>query len=180
MLTNTGKSLIQLNRPAPEWLPIEVNEPYNRTDLTYDFCLRLFGQIEAAKREKIPVETMRQWFIEFIRKGWTKKIVKARYEALLDTKIYGIDKLEMSDWVNAVQVYGHDEINILVQREVERLIARGNYLRNKKIELSDQDKQAIDLAEAKQAEFKYLNNLYDERETYQQERKRFWEAKFNK
>ena len=178
MLTNTKGNSLRLNRPAPEWLPSEITESFNKTDLTYDFCLKVFGQIEAAKREKIPVETMRQWFIEFVRKGWTKKMVKSRYDALLNSKIYGIDKLEMSDWINAVHVYGQDEVKILVQREINRLVQRGNFLKNKKIELTEEDKQAIDLAEAKQAELKYLNGLYESRQTYQQERREMWEKKF--
>lgn len=177
-LINGQANSVQLNRKAPEWLPSELNESYNKTDIDYEFCVKLFFQLEASKRERIPTETARQWFIEFIRKGWTKKMLQARYDALLDTKIFGVDKLDFSDWVNAVPVRAMDEVNLMIKDRIESLIARGKYLKDKNFELSEDDKKAIDLAVAKEIEFKYQSGMYEARETYQEERRRLWRQKF--
>lgn len=61
----------------------------------------LFVQLEAAKREKFPPETTRQWFIQFIKAGWTKEIISMKVELLMKVKVYGIEKLEIADWINA-------------------------------------------------------------------------------
>lgn len=171
-LTNTEKNLSKRTQIAPNWLPIEFENQYNKTDLSFEFCLKLFAQLEAAKREKFPSETIRQWFIEFIKRGWTKKMVQDRYDALLSTKIYGIEKLDFSDWVNSVQVYAIDEVNNMVKNRVDSMIAKGRFLKDKKIELTDEEKTAVDLAVAKEIELGYQSGWYEARETYQQERKK--------
>ena len=178
-LTSGAKNSIQLNRPCPEWLPVEVTEQYNKTDLTYDFCIKLFFQLEAAKREKFPMETARQWFIEFIRRGWTKAILQKRYNALISTKIYGIEKLDFADWVNAVQVYGEDEINIMLRQRIESKILRGNFLKDKKVELTEEDKQNIDLAVAQEIEFQKKNEKLIMIDDYRQERRKLFSSKYD-
>ena len=145
---------------------------YNDSDLTYEFCIKLFASIEALKREKFSQETARQFFIEFIRRGWTKKMLQVRYDALLATKIYGIEKLEIADWINAIPVMAMDEVNLLVKSKVESMIARGNFLKDKKVELTEAEKQEVDLAVAKEIELGYNAGWYEARETYSAERKR--------
>jgi len=174
-LANTKESSIQLNRDAPNWLPAQFIGNYNETDLTYDFCLKLFVQLEAAKRDDIPETTMRQWFLEFVRLNWTEKMVETRYKALIKAKKYGA--IDFNDWVESVEVFGLDEVNLMVKQRIESLIQRGNYLKDKKIELTVKDKKAIDLAEAKQAEFYYKRNLADKTQTYREERRERYNSK---
>src|SRR3990167_3139741 len=161
ILENTKENLELRKEKSPTWFPIEELNSWNKTDLTFEYCLKLFAQLEAIKREKFPPETMRQWFIEFIRRGWTKFMLMERYKGLLNTKIYGIEKLDIADWINAVEVYAQDEVNLMVERRVNALIQRGNYLKNKKIELSEEDKKAVDLAVANEIELKYKSGYYD-------------------
>ena len=99
MLTSTSENLTVCNHP--KWLPDEYVELYYDKDLDYVFCLKQFSRIEAAKREKIPETTMRSWFIEFIRLGWTKELVKNKTDILMSVKVYGVDKLEIADWIKA-------------------------------------------------------------------------------
>jgi len=172
-----GNSL-QLNRPSPEWLPIELTGKYNETDLTYEFCLRLFGQLEAVKREKFPSETMRQWFIEFVRRGWTKLMLMERYKGLLSTKIYGIEKLDIADWINAVEVFALDEVRLMVNRKIETLITRGRFLKDKEVELTDEDKKAMELAAAKDAEFDFKNRYSEKLNDYREERRKQLSSKY--
>ena len=97
-MTSSSENL----QPKPElkWLPDYVRQEYIYTDLTYGFCLKLFAQLEAAKREKFPEMTMRIWFVEFIKLGWTKEIVQQKYDLIIRLKIYGVEKLDIADWIN--------------------------------------------------------------------------------
>lgn len=179
ILTSTKGSSPQLNRPSPDWLPVEITEKYNGTDLTYEFCLRLFGQLEAGKREKFSPETMRQWFIEFIRRGWTKKMLQERYDALLATKIYGVEKLEISDWINAKEVYAIDEVNLMIKQRIDKQIAYGNFLRHTNVELSEEEKKCIDLWAAKDAEMDYNRRKAELMDDYRQTRRKLFSSKYD-
>lgn len=170
-LANGKGNSIQLNREAPEWLPIEITEQYNKTDLTYDFCIQLYGMLEAAKREKIPMETARQWFIEFVRRGWTKAMLIKRYDALLATKIFGIEKLDFSDWVNAVQTFSEDETNLKVGQRVEAMITKGRFLKDKKVELTEEEKKCVELWAAQDAELRYNREKAEAMEDRRNERR---------
>jgi len=149
---------------------------YNETDLTYEYCLELFQKLEAAKRESFSKETMRIWFMEFIRRGWTKKIISVRYLALLSKPIFGKENLDFADWVNAVQVFAEDEINILVKRNVDSIIARGKFLKDKKVGLTEEDKIAVEAAIAMEESFKYSTSKLDLIDNYKEElrNKRNW------
>ena len=99
MLTSTSENSKVCNHP--KWLPDEYVELYYDKDLDYVFCLKQFSRIEATKREKIPATTMRSWFMEFVRLGWTKELVKTKTDILMSVKVYGVDKLEIADWIKA-------------------------------------------------------------------------------
>ena len=101
--------LSKVIKPKIDWLPVELERHYMATDLTYDYCLMIFVQLEAAKREKFPPETARQWFIEFIKAGWTKEIVKMKTKLLMKVKVYGIEKLEIADWINAEEELNYSD-----------------------------------------------------------------------
>jgi hypothetical protein len=172
---------VTAKKPKLEWLLQEYQNNYYETDLIYDpYCTSLFARLEAAKREEFPKETLRIWFMEFIRRGWTRKTVKERYEALISTKIFGIQKLEIADWINALPVFTQDEVNQMVQRRVDYLIQRGNFLKDKDYILTEDDKKAIELAVANECEIKYKSGFYEARENYAQERRRLFEEKFKK
>lgn len=159
----------------PTWLSPEAQRNWDKTDLTFEFCIKLFAQIEAAKREKIPPETARQWFIEFIRRGWTKKMLQDRYDALMTTKIYGIEKLEIADWINAIQVYAIDEVNLMIKDRINNLIQQGRLLKDKKPECNytEAEKKKILLYEAEQIKQNNIREQYEANEDWlKQERMR--------
>ena len=94
-----------------------------------------------------------------------------RYNALLTTKIYGIEKLEISDWMNAVEVFAQDEVNLIVGRRIDSMIQRGNFLKDKKVELNDEDKRCVELWAAQDAEFKYKREKAEAIEEKRNERR---------
>ncbi len=181
-MTSSPQSLqpFRKNEKVPEWLPIQFADNYEKTDLTYKFCLKIFGQLQAAKRENFPPETMRQWFIEFIKRGWNKAMVQKRYDALLGTKIFGVDKLDIADWVNAVSVYGEDEMNVLLDRRIENMINKGRMLKNQKIELTELEKKSIELALAKEIQLELNNQRYEAMENYKNELREIYYKSLNK
>ncbi len=145
------------NKPKLSWLPKEYENLYQRTDLLYSKCLELFGKIEAVMRDDIPETTMRQWFIEFIKAGWTSEMVSRRYNALIRKPKYG--SITFSDWVNAVPIYGEDEINLIVKRRIENLIWQGKHIINNIDNLDatiiEQEREAIEVAVIKELEYYY-------------------------
>lgn len=172
ILANGNQNLTLRTDKAPTWFPVQYERKFHETDLTFEYCIKLYMNIEAGKREKIPQETGRIWFIEFVKRGWTKRMLQTRYEALISTKIFGVEKLDFADWVNAVPVMGMDEVNLLVKQRIDAIIQRGKYLKDKEVVLTEADKQAVDLVLAKEMELGYYNKKNEALETYQQERKR--------
>lgn len=164
------------NLEIPEWLPPDLFNNFNETDLEFHpFCTELFAKLEAAKRENFPKETMRVWFIEFVRRGWTKKMVLERYNALLTTKIYGVEKLDFADWANVVETFAKDEMQLLVKQQIESMLQRGRYLlanKEKVIQLTDENKKSIDVALAKEIEFELRNEKYRIIDDYKVNRKK--------
>lgn len=86
-------------------------------------------------------------------------MLQKRYEALLSKQIYGVERLDFADWVNAVPVYGLDEVNLMVDRKIESILQRGKFLRNKEIALTDDDKKFIECSILKEEE----NKIFHER-----------------
>ena len=94
-----------------------------------------------------------------------------RYNALLATKIYGIERLEISDWINAVEVFAQDEVDLIIGRRIDSMVQRGNFLKDKKVELSEEDKRCIDLWAAQDAELKYKREKAEAIEDRRNERR---------
>ena len=163
------RNTLQKNKPRLDWLPVQFEEQYRETDLDYLFCLRLFGQLEAAKRDNIPEVTMRQWFLEFIRLGWTKSMVEKQYRALIKTPKYGA--IDFSEWITSTEVFTRDETNLKVVQQISSMIQRGNFLKDKKVELNDEDKRCIDLWAAQDAELKYKREKAEAIEDRRNERR---------
>lgn len=161
------------NKPILDWLPEKYQRLYEATDLLYSHCVKIFSMVEANMREDIPETTMRSWFIEFIKAGWTQEMVNKRYEALIRNKKYGV--IDFSSWVNAVPVYAEDEINRIVKQKIEALIERGNRLVrdiDKLTEVTEEDKKAMELALLKQIQMEILNEKMRKIDEYKESRKK--------
>lgn len=123
-------------------------------------------------REDIPETTMRDWFIEFIKAGWTKVMVQRRYEGLIRKPKYGA--IDFSNWVNAVPVYAEDEINILVSQRMNAIIQKGEYLiknKDKILSLSDEEKRIIEVTLARELEAIAINERLRAVDDYKEKRR---------
>lgn len=175
-LTSIKESLpqkaISKKKPKLDWLPEKYIAKYESTNLLYSFCVEVFSKVEANMREDIPETTMRSWFIEFIKAGWTKEMVIRRYDGLIRNKKYGT--IDFSSWVNAVPVFGEDEVNVRVRAKIDSLIQRGKYLLEnwtKATSLTTEDKEAAELALEQELSFAFKNEKLNKIDEYKEKRR---------
>lgn len=163
---------ISKKKPKLDWLPEKYIAKYESTNLLYSFCVEVFSKVEANMREDIPETTMRSWFIEFIKAGWTKEMVIRRYDGLIRNKKYGT--IDFSSWVNAVPVFGEDEVNVRVRAKIDSLIQRGKYLLEnwtKATSLTTEDKEAAELALEQELSFAFKNEKLNKIDEYKEKRR---------
>jgi hypothetical protein len=181
ILVNTKENSKQKNqtavikykkKPLLEWLPERYKEKYESTDLLYSFCVEIFSKIESNMREDIPETTMRSWFIEFIKAGWTKVMVQSRYEGLIRKPKFG--SIDFSNWVNAVPVYAEDEIMFLVGQRMNAIIQKGEYLiknKDKILSLTDEEKRIIEVTLSRELEAIAINERLKAVDDYKDKRR---------
>ena len=85
---------------VPDFIPDDLVEQYNKSDLEYDYCVMKFTEMQAAKRDSISSETMRVWFKEFVRLKWDKYKFDVQFNALMTTNISG-HAIRVDNWINA-------------------------------------------------------------------------------
>ena len=100
ILTSSQKSLTNTKVRLDFLLP-ELEEKYQGSDLEYDYCVIKFSEMQAAKRDTIPIPTMKVWFVEFVKLGWTKFIFDRQYDALIGSDTLGY-AIKIDHWINAV------------------------------------------------------------------------------
>jgi hypothetical protein len=151
-------------KEIPEFIPVHLVTAYDQTDVEYHpFFTSLCANLESKKRDNFPPETIRGWYLEMLQRGWTRHMVLDRYRALLDIKIYGVERIDWADWVHAVPVIGVDEANLRIDREINFRITNGRAFLNlflneinhlfegKDIVLTKEEKKNIALAALQKA-----------------------------
>ncbi|HUX93842.1 MAG TPA: hypothetical protein VMV36_08535 [Ignavibacteriaceae bacterium] len=116
------------------------------------------------------------WYKEFLSLGWTRKIFDKQFESVKRATLY--NRIDLENWLNTPLMYSENDFEVEVSRRINRLIQRGNFLKDKDYVLTEEDKKAIELAIANECEMKYKNGFYEARETFSQERRRLFEEKF--
>ena len=97
------KSQLKLKNTL-DFIPAELTEKYQASDLEYNYCVVKFSEMAAIKRDNIPTPTMKLWFVEFIKLGWTKVKFDQQYEALTGSDILGY-AIRIDHWINAVKPF---------------------------------------------------------------------------
>jgi hypothetical protein len=170
--TNTIQDLRHYTKqePKPAFINSALLPLYEQTDLSlryvYDCCLTL----KPLKGIDINEQQIRFWYIEFLNMKWKKKDFDKQFEAIKRATLYG--RIDFEAWVKTKMMFNEIDFNIELNERINSKIQRGKFLKDKKIELTESEKQEVDLAVAKEIELCYNSGWYEARETYQQERKR--------
>jgi len=113
---------------VPKFISGELVPLYNRTDLSYTYVHIKCRELGALKMINIDPATIKAWYIEFIRLGWSKQLFDERFENLKRSKIFG--SIDFYNWIaDGTSVYGEFEIQRLVSEKVNSLILKGRKLR---------------------------------------------------
>lgn len=127
---------------------------------------------------EITLQMVEFWFREFIKAGWNKRWFDKQLKAIKQKQVFG--RIDIADWFNVEVMYNELDFNIRVNREIDKMIKRGQYLKeHPEIELTEEDKKCLELEITHELEFKRKNDLLDKKETWKQERKRQILERFN-
>ena len=110
------------------------------------------------------------WYKEFIRMGWKQKDFNKQFEAVKRATLYG--RIDFENWLKTEIMYNEIDFKIRLDQEIESRIQKGKFLKDKTPKLTPEEKQAVDLAIAKEIELGYQSGWYEARETYQTERRK--------
>lgn len=116
------------------------------------------------------------WYKEFLTLGWTRKIFDKQFEAIKRATLY--NRIDLENWLNTPVMYSENDFEVEVKRRIDRMIQKGNFLKDKDYILTDEEKKSIDLAIAQECEMKYKAGFYEKRESYSDESRRLFEEKF--
>lgn len=153
-------------------------EFYNKTDVEFTYIYAKCMELVPLKGIEITLQMVEFWFREFIKAGWNKRWFDKQLKAIKQKQVFG--RIDIADWFNAEVMYNELDFNIRVNREIDKMIKRGQYLKeHPEIELTEEDKKCLELEITHELEFKRKNDLLDKKETWKQERKRLILEKFN-
>lgn len=110
------------------------------------------------------------WFREFIRMGWTKNIFRKQFESVKRAILY--NRIDFENWLNTETMYNEYDFNFMVKQRVDEIIARGKFLKNKKVELNEEDKKAVEAAIAMEIAFKTSTDKLNLIDNYKEELRR--------
>jgi hypothetical protein len=175
---NTNQSVIVYTKaePKPKFINSELQPYYDATDLEVGYVFDCCKALKPLKGIDVNEQQITFWYREFIRMGWKKKDFDKQFEAVKRATLY--NRIDFEVWLKTEKIYNEIDFEIEVGKRINRLIERGKSLKNKEVILSEADKQTIDVALAKEYEFKFKNKYFEQRETYQQERRKEWEKRF--
>ena len=162
----------------PYFINSELQPYYDQTDLELYYVFDCCKSLKPLKGIDVNKQQVEFWYKEFIRMGWKKKDFDKQFEAIKRATLY--NRIDLENWLKTEIMYNEIDLNREITRIINNKIQRGERLKNIKAELTEEEKQEIDLAIAKQVEFNYNAGWYDVRENYQDERREFWKNKFIK
>ena len=146
-------------------------EFYDKTDLDFTYVLGQCKILKPLKGIEITLQMVEFWYREFIRAGWNKKWFDKQLKAVKQKQLF--NRIDIADWFSAEVMYSELDFNQRVNRKIEQMIQRGEFLKtHPEIELTEEDKKCLELEIAHELEFKRTNDLLDKKETCKQERKR--------
>lgn len=167
------------NEPIPKCVISgeSLLELYEKTDLSFTYVYAQCMSLVPLKGIEINLQMVEFWYREFIKAHWNKIIFDKQLKAIKNKIVYG--RIDIANWFETEIMYNEFDFNMELKRRIEKIITRGKYLReHPEIELSEDDKQAIELELAQEFEFKGTVSYYEKRDNYKEERRRAWKQKF--
>ena len=158
------------DEPRPKFINAALESYYKQTDLSLRYVFDCCFVLKPLKGIDVNEQQVQFWYIEFIKMGWKKKDFDKQFEALKRSSLFG--RIDLENWLKTEIMYNEIDLNIKIQERIDSLIQRGKFLKDKEVELSEEDKKAIDLAVAKEIELGYQNGWYEKRDNYKEERKK--------
>lgn len=178
--TNTNQNLKVFTKAEakPKFIDSELQTYYEQTDLELFYVFDCCKSLKPLKSIDVNEQQIEFFYKEFIRMGWKKKDFDKQFAAVKRATLY--NRLDLDVWIKTEIMYNEIDFNVKLSEIINNKIQRGNFLKDKKVELTDKEKTEIDLATAKQVEFNYNAGWYDARQTYQDERREYWKNKFKR
>ena len=170
--TNTNQNLKVYTKAEtkPYFINSELQPYYEQTDLELFYVFDCCKSLKPLKGIDVNSQQVEFWYKEFIRMGWKRQDFDRQFEAIKRTTLY--NRIDFETWVKTEIMYNEIDLKVRLNELINDKIQRGKYLKDKKIELTPEEKQEVDLAVAKEIELGYQSGWYEARETYQQERRR--------
>lgn len=94
--------------------------------LNWDYFVLKIAELEAKKRDSIPVEVIHSWFNDFTARGWTKTIFDKQFQIVLDNRSFGAVKID--EFFQNIKPYTQEEINLMIEQKINSIIHQGELL----------------------------------------------------
>ena len=172
--TNQNLKVFTKQEPKPSCINSDLQQYYDNTDLSMQYVFDACKTLKPLKGIDVNAQQVEFWYVEFIKMGWTKKTFDEQFEAIKRAMLY--NRIDFENWVSTERLYNKYDLNRNLDKRINNLIQKGNFLKGKTVELSEEEKTAIDLAEAKETVFKYESEYYTKRDEWRTERLNYWDA----
>lgn len=172
--TNQKLKVFTKQEPKPICINRDLQQYYDNTDLSMQYVFDKCKTLKPLKGIDVNTQQVEFWYVEFIKMGWTKKIFDKQFEAIKRAMLY--NRIDLENWITTERMYNEYDLNRNLDNRINNLIQIGNFLKGKTAELTEEEKTAIDLAEAKEIIFKYECEYFEKRDNWKTERLAFWDA----
>lgn len=162
--------------PKPNFINPELQAYYDATDLEAGYVFDCCKALKPLKGIDVNAQQVEFWYKEFIRMGWTKSMFNKQFDKIKRATLF--NRIDLENWLTTDIMYNEHDFNVAIKRKIDSLIAKGKFLKDKKVELSEEDKKCIDLAIAQEIEFQKRNEKLNLADDYRQERRRLFSSTY--
>lgn len=182
--TNTNQNLKVYTKAEnkPYFINSELLPYYEQTDLELFYVFDCCKSLKPLKGIDVNSQQVEFWYKEFIRMGWTKKIFDKQFEAIKRAALF--NRIDLENWLKTEMMYNEYDLQLMIRTVINNKINEGKILQSRldknpsySDQLSDDDKDKIDLMAREIALFRINNNYYEMRDKYKNDRVTYWEQK---
>lgn len=93
-----------------------------RNKLDWNKFLKRMAVLEAAKRDSIPADTVKTWFLIAKEMNWSELDLDSKMAQIIKKKSYGNDTVRIDDFFSEEKVYTQSEVRIAVYKRITQII----------------------------------------------------------